>query len=104
MPSTQVHGGDDGPERALEPAPVPIGAGLDSARVRSALAVAVLALLTVLAYSNTFHSPFVFDDTLQIVRNPMIRELSLFAAPGASARPASKPIMSSDSRPATSPT
>lgn len=37
-----------------------------------------LTLLGIFAYSNTFHSPFIFDDMSSIVDNPVIRDLSRF--------------------------
>ena len=36
----------------------------------------VFFLLGLLTYSNTFHSPFHFDDEIAIERNPAIRNLS----------------------------
>ena len=38
--------------------------------------ILLLALLGLLAYSNTLHVPFVFDDEPTIIRNPVIRSLS----------------------------
>lgn len=39
-------------------------------------AAAVVSVLSFIAYSNTFSSPFLFDDDLYIVRNPGIRSLA----------------------------
>ena len=36
----------------------------------------VIAVLTIIAYSNTFHVPFIFDDQINIVENTSIRNLS----------------------------
>ncbi len=38
----------------------------------------LLSLLATLIYSNTFSSPFYFDDTPNIVENPQIKDLSNF--------------------------
>ncbi len=38
----------------------------------------VLALLACLAYANTFHGPFVFDDESSIVNNPVVKDLDKF--------------------------
>jgi hypothetical protein len=43
---------------------------------RAALVAANVALLGVLLYVPTLHSPFVYDDVLEIVRNTSIRDLS----------------------------
>lgn len=40
----------------------------------------LIVLIGILAYSNTFHSPFVFDDASSIVSNPVIRNLSNFSS------------------------
>lgn len=40
--------------------------------------VALIALLGVAVYSNTFHVPFLFDDHESIVENPVIKNLSNF--------------------------
>jgi hypothetical protein len=40
-----------------------------------------LVVAIVLAYSNSLQSPFVFDDHPNIVRNPIVHDLGLFAAP-----------------------
>jgi protein O-mannosyl-transferase len=37
-----------------------------------------ITIIALLAYSNTFHSPFQFDDVAQIVKNPFIRDLDNF--------------------------
>ncbi len=44
-------------------------------RVAFWIAVVVLVAATIAAYSNTFHSPFVFDDAHDIVQNYSIRRL-----------------------------
>ena len=41
--------------------------------VKAGLIVLVFFAIGFLIYSNTFESPFVFDDTLRIVDNPAIR-------------------------------
>ena len=40
------------------------------------IAVSLIAILTLIVYSNTFHASFHFDDTQQIVENYKIRNLS----------------------------
>lgn len=89
-------------ETAPEPVPQPppaaparaaVGAGSASAAWRfSPLALALAALV---AYSNSFSAPFVFDDEFSIVENPHIRSLSLdaFRAPDQSSV-AGRPIAS----------
>jgi tetratricopeptide (TPR) repeat protein len=52
------------------------GAGSD--RRGAALAVAAVALLGLLAYSNALRGAFVFDDVRQVRDNPLIRDLSSF--------------------------
>ncbi|MCA9267830.1 MAG: tetratricopeptide repeat protein [Planctomycetales bacterium] len=48
-----------------------------SSDARFALAACVLiAFAGTLAYSNTFTSPFVFDDVRQIVENPLVRDVA----------------------------
>lgn len=44
-----------------------------SVRLAHALAATVITLTAILAYSNTFHSPFVFDDIPNISENPNIQ-------------------------------
>jgi len=41
----------------------------------------LIALLGILAYSNTFTVPFQFDDDAYVVNNPLIRTFHYFAAP-----------------------
>lgn len=41
--------------------------------MKTALCLAALALLTIAAYSNTLHVPFVFDDYTTILGNPAVR-------------------------------
>jgi tetratricopeptide (TPR) repeat protein len=41
----------------------------------------LIILLSLLAYSNTFHAPFHFDDAGVIVENPVIKDLRYFAEP-----------------------
>ncbi|MCM2358564.1 MAG: tetratricopeptide repeat protein [Geobacteraceae bacterium] len=38
----------------------------------------ILVLVAIVAYSNTFHVPFVFDDESSIVNNPVIKDLPAF--------------------------
>ena len=40
------------------------------------IAVALIAVVALLAYSNTFHVPFQFDDQPNIIRNPNIQRTS----------------------------
>lgn len=47
-------------------------------RFRTPIHLLLLTLLGLLAYSNTLHSPFVFDDMSSIVDNTVIRDLSRF--------------------------
>jgi len=48
---------------------------LAAPRARVWLAAALLACATLLAYANTFHVPFLFDDVPSIVENPTILRL-----------------------------
>jgi tetratricopeptide (TPR) repeat protein len=48
---------------------------------RSSVHFALITILGLLAYSNTFDVPFHFDDRLIIVENPIIRDLSHFFRP-----------------------
>ncbi len=41
--------------------------------------ILVIAVLGLLAYSNTFHSPFQWDEEKYIIGNPVIKDLSYFA-------------------------
>ncbi len=43
--------------------------------------LALIALLGLLAYSNTFDAPFIFDDHHNIVTNPLIKDLRYFLEP-----------------------
>lgn len=47
---------------------------------RSRVQVALIVLVGVLAYSNTFHVPFLLDDETSITDNPVIRHLGRFLA------------------------
>jgi len=42
-----------------------------------------IVLLSLFAYSNTFHVPFLFDDKQNIINNPVMRELGAFFDPEA---------------------
>ncbi len=42
---------------------------------------ALIIVIGVLIYSNTFHVPFLFDDVPNIVSNPVIKDLHYFTAP-----------------------
>ena len=48
--------------------------------------LALIALVGILAYSNTFHVPFVFDDEGSITENPVIKNLASFLFDGAGYR------------------
>lgn len=48
---------------------------------RTLLHIPLIILLSLIAYSNTFHSSFQFDDEAVIIKNPIIRDLSLFLEP-----------------------
>ena len=48
---------------------------------RKAAALAVLAALTFIIYSNTLHGPFILDDGMYIVKNQQIKDLSLLWPP-----------------------
>ncbi len=41
----------------------------------------IIAILGIIAYSNTFNSPFVFDDSVNIADNPLIKNLDNFIFP-----------------------
>ncbi len=43
--------------------------------------LAPLAVFGILAYSNTFTVPFVFDDEGYVVNNPLLRTFHYFAHP-----------------------
>ncbi|MFH0795857.1 MAG: hypothetical protein V2A65_02225, partial [Candidatus Omnitrophota bacterium] len=40
----------------------------------------LICLLGIIVYSNTFHVPFLFDDTFNIIENPAIRNLGNLTA------------------------
>jgi hypothetical protein len=44
----------------------------------------LIVILGLIAYSNTFHVPFQFDDITAIVQNPVIKDLSFFTDPSQS--------------------
>jgi tetratricopeptide (TPR) repeat protein len=48
---------------------------------KPAMHVLLIALLSILAYSNTFQVPFVFDDTPFILDNPVIKDINYFISP-----------------------
>jgi tetratricopeptide (TPR) repeat protein len=48
--------------------------------------LAIVAVIGLLAYSNTFHAPFVFDDESSILENPAIKSLTAFLLDGAGYR------------------
>jgi hypothetical protein len=76
--------GEQGPVGggALDGAPPPdAGAATAPARWRARASTAALALAIVLAYSNSWRAPFVFDDGFNIVRNPIVHDLSHFVHP-----------------------
>ncbi|MBF0317953.1 MAG: tetratricopeptide repeat protein [Nitrospirae bacterium] len=50
---------------------------------RPITALALIIVVAVLAYSNTLHGPFVFDDTHNIVENQMVKDLRYFTDPHA---------------------
>jgi tetratricopeptide (TPR) repeat protein len=43
--------------------------------------VLLVIILSLIAYSNTFHVPFQFDDKFVIVKNPIIKDLQYFTEP-----------------------
>ncbi|MBF0316740.1 MAG: tetratricopeptide repeat protein [Nitrospirae bacterium] len=43
----------------------------------------LIVVVGIIAYSNTLGAPFVFDDDVNIVQNPLIREFNYFLAPSA---------------------
>ena len=45
---------------------------------RTLLAISLIVVLGVIAYSNTFHVPFIFDDHTSITGNPVIKNLKNF--------------------------
>ena len=60
------------PKRDAEPlAPLP-----ELSRARALVCAVALALPVVLAYSNTFSVPFVYDDVKHITGQPLITRLS----------------------------
>ncbi|MEN8262924.1 MAG: hypothetical protein ABFR82_05630 [Nitrospirota bacterium] len=48
---------------------------------RTVLYVLLIVITGILAYSNTFHVPFIFDDKAVIVRNPIVKDLHYFVQP-----------------------
>jgi len=48
---------------------------------KPAVHVLIIAILGILAYSNTFHSPFQWDEADYIVENPIVRNLEFFKKP-----------------------
>ncbi|HWA72005.1 MAG TPA: tetratricopeptide repeat protein [Polyangiaceae bacterium] len=72
--------------RALDADPAPI-AGEPETPARLWAAVALLVVAIGIAYANSFHGPFIFDDAPSIVENPSIRTLQfpevLLAPPSA---------------------
>ena len=59
-----------------------INVALHSGRWATLLHLVLIALVGALAYSNTFHVPFVFDDVPSIVDNPVIKDLTSFLGGG----------------------
>jgi tetratricopeptide (TPR) repeat protein len=43
--------------------------------------ILLIAAIGLIAYSNTFHSPFIFDDNVVIKENPIIRDLRFYLEP-----------------------
>jgi len=43
--------------------------------------IILIILLSLIAYSNVFNSPFHFDDKPAIINNPIIKDLSFFLEP-----------------------
>ena len=58
------------------PAPVPA-----TPRWEITVAVAVLVLSALAAYSNTFHAPFVYDDKPSILENPSLHHFGTALTP-----------------------
>jgi protein O-mannosyl-transferase len=52
----------------------------------AAVHLVIIAVIGLLAYSNTFHAPFVFDDESSIIENPSIKNLTAFLFEGAGYR------------------
>jgi tetratricopeptide (TPR) repeat protein len=50
-------------------------------RAAVAIHIVVIILLGIAVYSNTFESPFVLDDVVNIVDNPIIKDLGYFSQP-----------------------
>lgn len=53
----------------------PLAQSQDRQRIRVLISAAVVALVTCVAYVNTLHNPFFFDDDLTILKNPTIQSL-----------------------------
>ena len=58
-----------------------LGKKIQSQKGSVALHFALIAVLGLLAYSNTFNVPFVFDDNRHIIENPIIKDLKHFIHP-----------------------
>jgi tetratricopeptide (TPR) repeat protein len=48
---------------------------------KTSLHILLIVLLSLIAYSNTFHVPFYFDDERAIINNPVIKDLQYFVQP-----------------------
>jgi tetratricopeptide (TPR) repeat protein len=48
---------------------------------KTSLHILLIVLLSLIAYSNTFHVPFYFDDKRAIINNPVIKDLQYFVQP-----------------------
>jgi tetratricopeptide (TPR) repeat protein len=46
-----------------------------------ALHIILIALIGLLVYSNTFQAPFVFDDIVFIIENPVVKDIDYFISP-----------------------
>lgn len=53
----------------------------ESLRQKSSLHIPLILILGLLVYSNTFHVPFQWDEEKFIIKNPLMKDLSYFAAP-----------------------
>lgn len=75
----------------------PLAQSQDRQRVGVLISAAVMVLVTCVAYMNSLHNPFFFDDDLTILKNPTIRSLlplSVVLSPPADGSPVqSRPLV-----------
>ena len=76
QPSSSV-----GDEEKGHPAPPPVPSSEEGLFYRKGAHLLLIGILGLLAYSNTFHAPFQWDEAEYILRNPIIKNLVYFMEP-----------------------